>query len=76
MATSVKTHVEKHVALAASTAYGNSFDAIYVGVTGDITVTINGVSVAYTNVPVGINPISGNAITAATTADEMVVLNW
>jgi len=77
MATSVKTSVTRHVALAASTAYGNSFDAIYVGTAGDIDVIVSGDTVTYATVTGGqVHPISGNGIAAGTTADNMVLVSW
>jgi len=77
MAESVKTSTTKHVALAATTAYGNAFDAIYVGVAGNIDVIINGITVGYDNVVAGVvHPISGEGIAATTTADTMVLMSW
>ena len=77
MTTSVKTHITHHVALAASTAYGNSFDAIYVGTTGNIDVIVGGATVGYDNVAAGVvHPISGDGIAASTTADTMVLMSW
>jgi len=76
MAESVKTHCTHQVELAASTAYGNSFDAIYVGVSGDIDLIVGGVTATHTNVPVGLHSLSGDGIGASTTADEMVLKNW
>ena len=77
MAESVKTHTLQHSALATATAYGNSFDAIYVGTSGNIVVTVNSLTVTYANVTAGqIHPIAGEGITAATTAGDMVVMSW
>lgn len=77
MAQSVKTKTAHHVALGATTAYGNSFDAIYVGVTGNIDVIVNGTTVGYDNVAAGVvHPISGDGIAASTTADTMVLMSW
>jgi hypothetical protein len=77
MTESVKTQTTHHVALGATTAYGNSFDAIYVGVTGNIDVIIDGDTVGYDNVSAGmIHPISGEGVAASTTADTMVLMSW
>lgn len=76
MSESVKTHTTHHVELAASTAYGNSFDAIYVGVSGNIDIIVGGVTAGYDNVPVGPQSLSGDGIAASTTADSMVLLSW
>ena len=51
--------------------------ALYVGVTGDITlrVTRNGASVTFTNVPVGFFPVNAVQVFAAgTTASGLVAL--
>jgi len=40
--------------------------AIWVGVAGNITMTLGGVSVQFTNVPVGILWVAPTAVTAAT----------
>jgi len=76
MSESVKTHTTHHVELAASTAYGNSFDAIYVGVSGNIDIIVGGVTAGYDNVPVGLHSLSGDGIAASTTADTMVLMSW
>jgi hypothetical protein len=51
--------------------------ALYVGITGDLTVRLVGMgsgTVVFTNVPVGWHPISVSLVHTDTTADEIVAV--
>lgn len=65
------------VAITPSDTLANAFSAIYVGVTGDITLTPAGqtTAVLFKAVPVGILPVACSAIAATgTTASQLVGL--
>jgi len=57
-----------------SSDHSEVFDALYIGVTGDVEVTkTSGTKVTYPNVPVGWMPVSGTIIhTANTTATSII----
>lgn len=54
------------------------FNALYVGVVGDIVVTVGGVDLTFVAVPAGtILPVRGTKVKATgTTASSIVWLNW
>lgn len=54
------------------------YNALYIGVTGDVVIkhTASGTAVTYKNVPVGILPVAGVRVMAATTASEIVWMKW
>ena len=62
----------------ASPQVAYDFHALYIGVSGNVTIQhkTGGTAVQYTNVPVGFFPVAGVAVTAATTATGIVWCKW
>ncbi|MBL4538344.1 MAG: hypothetical protein JKP96_06700 [Oceanicaulis sp.] len=59
----------------AGQAFNPDFRSLYVGGYGDVVVTMSGTDVTFKNVPAGfILPVIGSAVTAATTATDIVAL--
>ena len=55
--------------------FNPEFRSLYVGGYGDVVVTMSGQDVTFRNVPSGfILPVIGSAVTAATTATDIVAL--
>lgn len=77
----IRASADKQTAinLAADTSAG--FDALYIGVTGNVKVDspAGDIGVLYSNVPVGIFPIACSKVYSTangTTAGSLVGLNW
>lgn len=55
-----------------------NFKCLWIGVTGDVAIkhTATGATVTYKNVPVGELHVEGVRVMAATTATEIIWMNW
>ena len=65
-------------AVTASDSTALDFNALWIGVAGNVTIkhTASGDAVTYSNVPVGILPVAGVRVMAATTATGVVWMKW
>lgn len=79
MSTSVSASATASFAVTPSDTTELTFKALYIGSTGDVVIKHNSSAdpVTYASVPDGmILPLAGGFVMAATTASDIVAMNW